>query len=243
LAQPHTILTSLVRHPVSFAILVLSVVILIVWFDYKSTYKSSSMVSAVEQNGPAAMPDNGPTKPIRLAPPGSQPSIMDQAQPAMGDQQQTSAPAIDALLGGLEAKVKAEPGNLDNRILLAQTYKELGRAPDALTELRSIHQQQPDNPRANLVLASILSQSSDPKELDEALELLANIKDDMTVQPYLIHLYKGDALIRKQNHQGALENWKQALATMPESDARYAVLEKKVLDLTSGAPADMQPGT
>jgi predicted negative regulator of RcsB-dependent stress response len=132
---------------------------------------------------------------------------------------------------------------LDNRILLAQTYKELGRAPDALTELRSIHQQQPDNPRANLVLASILSQSSDPKELDEALELLANIKDDMTVQPYLIHLYKGDALIRKQNHQGALENWKQALATMPESDARYAVLEKKVLDLTSGAPADMQPGT
>jgi predicted negative regulator of RcsB-dependent stress response len=132
---------------------------------------------------------------------------------------------------------------MDNRILLAQTYKELGRAPDALTELRSIQQQQPDNPRANLVLASILSQSSDPKELDEALALLSKIKDDITVQPYLIYMYKGDALIRKQDHQGALENWKQALATMPESDGRYAVLEKKVMDLTTGAPDEMKPGS
>lgn len=243
LAQPQTILTSLVRHPVSFAILVLSVVILIVWFDYKSTYTSSSMVSSVEQNSPGAMPGTGSANPIGLAPPGPQPSIMDQANSSMGDQQQSSAPAIDALLGGLEAKVKADPGNMENRILLAQTYKELGRAPDALKELRSIQQEEPNNPRANLVLASILSQSSDPKELDEALKLLANIKDDISVQPYLIYVYKGDALIRKQDHQGALENWKQALATMPESDTRYAELERKVMDLSSGAPADMQPGS
>jgi cytochrome c-type biogenesis protein CcmH/NrfG len=241
LAQPHTILTSLVRHPVSFAILVLSVVILVVWFDYKSTH-TSSMVSSGEQNAQAATAVNESPKPIALAPPGSQPSIMDQAQPTMGDQE-SSAPAIDALLGGLEEKVKADPNNMDNRILLAQTYKELGRAPDALTELRSIQQQQPDNPRANLVLASILSQSSDPKELDEALALLSKIKDDITVQPYLIYMYKGDALIRKQDHQGALENWKQALATMPESDGRYAVLEKKVMDLTTGAPDEMKPGS
>jgi predicted negative regulator of RcsB-dependent stress response len=113
--------------------------------------------------------------------------------------------------------------------------------PDAMQELRSIQQQNPDNSRANLVLASILSQSSDPKELEEALQLLANIKEDASIQPYLIHMYQGDALIRQQNHQGALENWKQALATMPETDARYIVLEKKVMDLTSGVSSIVPP--
>jgi cytochrome c-type biogenesis protein CcmH/NrfG len=157
-------------------------------------------------------------------------------------EQQSGAPAIDALLGRLEEKVKADPGNLDNRILLAQTYKELGRMPDALQELRSIQQQHPENSRANLVLASILSQSSDPKELEEALQVLSNVKEDAGIQPYLIHMYQGDALIRQQNHEGALEKWQQALTTMPKSDVRYGVLEKKVMDLTSGS-ANILPGS
>ena len=240
MAQSHTMLTSLVRHPVSFSILVLSVVILVVWFDYKST-QSSSTVASVEPDLPSQLSNGTSLQPITLAPPGSQPNIMDQAGPTDGDQQQTGAPAIDALVGRLEDKVKADPANVDNRILLAQTYKELGRAPDALQEVRSIHEQHPDNSRANLVLASILSQSSDPKELQEALGLLENIKDDITVQPYLIQMYRGDALIRQQNHQGALESWKQALESMPQTDARYTLLEKKVMDLTNGAPADAPP--
>jgi cytochrome c-type biogenesis protein CcmH/NrfG len=233
-------LTSLVRHPVSFSILVLSVVILVVWFDYKST-QSPSTVASVEPKPPAQLGNGTPAQPITLAPPGSQPNIMAQVGSADGGQQQTGAPAIDALVGRLEDKVKADPGNVDNRILLAQTYKELGRAPDALDELRDIHELHPENSRANLVLASILSQRSDPKELQEALELLDNIKDDITVQPYLIQMYRGDALIRQQNHQGALESWKQALETMPQADARYTQLEKKVMDLTTGAPVDAPP--
>jgi cytochrome c-type biogenesis protein CcmH/NrfG len=234
-------LTSLIRHPVSFSILVLSVVILIVWFDYKSTVSPSTAVAPTptEDSRPAQIASGSLSQPIALSPPGAQPKIMDQFD---SGEQQSGAPAIDALLGRLEEKVKADPGNLDNRILLAQTYKELGRMPDALQELRSIQQQHPENSRANLVLASILSQSSDPKELEEALQVLSNVKEDAGIQPYLIHMYQGDALIRQQNHEGALENWKQALATMPESDARYGVLEKKVMDLTSGS-ANILPGS
>jgi len=242
LAQSQSMLTSLVRHPVSFSILVLSIVILVVWFDYKST-QSSSTATLMEQNPASEMLNDASSQPITLAPPGSQPNVFDQAGSAAPGQQQTGAPAIDALVGRLEEKVKADPDNVDNRILLAQTYKELGRAPDALQTLRTIHEQHPDNSRANLVLASILSQSSESEELNEALNLLSNIKDDITIQPYLIDMYRGDALIRQQNHQGALESWKQALTTMPESDARYAVLEKKVMDLTNGAPANELPGS
>ena len=238
MAEANSMLTSLIRHPVSFSILVLSVVILIVWFDYKSTYSTSTASVPIEESR-SAQANVAPPQPIALSPPGAQPKIMDQF--GAGDQQQSSAPAIDALLGRLEEKVKTDPSNMDNRILLAQTYKELGRMPDALQELRNIQQQYPDNSRANLVLASILSQSNEPKELEEALKLLENIKEDASVQSYLVHMYTGDAMIRQQNHQGALENWKQALATMPESDARYIALEKKVMDLTSGVSATVPP--
>jgi cytochrome c-type biogenesis protein CcmH/NrfG len=209
------------------------VVILIVWFDYKSTFSTSTAVAPIEDGRPAQKAGGSSSQSIVLSPPGAQPKIMDQFDAS--EEQQSGAPAIDALLGRLEEKVKKDPSNVDNRILLAQTYKELGRLPDALQELRSIRQQHPDNSRANLVLASILSQSSDPKELEEALLLLTTVKADASVQPYLIHMYQGDALIRQQNHQGALENWQQALATMPKSDARYSILEKKVRDLTGSA--------
>lgn len=172
----------------------------------------------------------------------TQPKIMDQLG-GSADQEQSGVPAIDALVGRLEEKVKADPANIGNRILLAQTYKELGRAPDALQELRNIQKEAPDNSRAKLVLASILSQSSDPKELEESLKLLDSIKADPAIQDYLIHLYRGDALIRQKNHEGALASWEQALASMPESDARYAVLEKKVKDLNNSASSTSSSGS
>ena len=138
MAETNSMLTSLIRHPVSFSILVLSVVILIVWFDYKSTYTASTVNAPSGQSRSASVGDVLPPQSIDLSPPDAQPRIMNEF--GSRDQQQSSAPAIDALLGRLEEKVKADPGNVNNRILLAQTYKELGRMPDALQELRNIQQ-------------------------------------------------------------------------------------------------------
>ena len=229
-------LTSVVRHPVSFSILVLSVVILIVWFDYKSTHTSASATAAME--------DGSPSQPIVLSPSAGQPKIMNQFG-AGANQQQSGAPAIESLLGRLEEKVKADPTNADNRILLAQTYKELGRIPDALKELKTLREQQPENSRIKLVLASILSQSNDPAELEEALQLLGELSDDGSIQSYMVQLYRGDALIRQMDHKGALASWKQALISMPKSDPRYGELEKKVMDLTKRDDASINtaPGS
>jgi predicted negative regulator of RcsB-dependent stress response len=239
LSGTNSLFTAMLRQPVSFAILVLSVVILIVWFDYKSTLKQMQP-NAVSQpvqsmpSAPTAIEDSSPSQPLQLSPPGSQPGIMSQFGSGANS---SGAPAIDTLVGGLEAKVKADPGNLNNRLLLAQTYKELGRQEDATQELRNILKQDPSNARADLILASILSQSDDQKELQESLQLLAKIPSDAPIQPYMIDLYRGDALSRQNNTKDALKNWKQALATMPKSDARYANLEKKVMDLGKGKSA------
>lgn len=234
--------SSILRQPLSFAILVLSVVILIVWFDYKSTLKQSesNIISQPFSNAPAAMGKSPSAQPIQLSPPGSNPSIMGQID---SGENQSGVPAIDSLVGGLEAKVKADPENLDNKILLAQTYRELGRTEDATKLLREIHKQDSNNSRANLVLASILSQSDDQKELQESLKLLDKVQPDATIQPYIIDLYRGDALSHQNNPEAALKNWKQALAAMPKSDARYEMLEKKVMDLNKDKKAEAPAGS
>ena len=240
----NSLFTAVLRQPVSFAILVLSIVILIVWFDYKSTIKQtqSDVTSLITPNTQTDVSGLSINRPIQLSPPGSQTNIIGQFNTGSG-QQQSGAPAIDALLGRLEEKVKADPGNLDNRILLAQTYKELGRIPDATKELRNIQNQDPNNSRANLVLASILSQSNDQIELEESLQVLAKISGDDKVQPYLVELYRGDTLMNQKNLEGALKSWKQALVDMPKSDARYTILEKNVMDLSKDATSAVPAGS
>lgn len=245
MAKSNTMFTALLRNPLSFAILVLCVVILVVWFDYKATISRSLPAAAAGISTSGSLPavsESSEPPPIELSPPGAQPQIMNQFG-AGESGQQSGAPAIDALVGRLEEKVKSDPGNLNNRILLAQTYKELGRSPDALQVLRKVHDEEPENSRANLVLASILSQSDDANDLQEALQLLEQVTKDITVQPYLIHMYRGDAFIRQKNHEEALTNWKEALASMPESDARYADLEKKVMELTNTSSSASTPGS
>jgi len=59
-----------------------------------------------------------------------------------------TAPDLGSLLGRLEDKVKAEPNNVSNRLLLAQTYNELGLTDKALDEIRAAVKQFPDHSRA-----------------------------------------------------------------------------------------------
>jgi predicted negative regulator of RcsB-dependent stress response len=47
-----------------------------------------------------------------------------------------------------------------------------------------------------------------------------------------VHMYKGDALIRMQDHQGALEQWKLALKDMPPADNRRSRLEQRISELS-----------
>ena len=166
------------------------------------------------------------------------PKILDSMGSGADGGDKVPAPGLDSLVAGLEAKVKADPANTGNRILLAQTYNELGMKDKAVTELRALHKQEPDNIRIETVLASILSQSSEPADLQEALQLLDHLakSSDPSIKQYLIAMYKGDVLIRQQDHKEAMESWKIALQGMPASDNRRAMLEQRIGNLST-APA------
>lgn len=145
-----------------------------------------------------------------------------------------TAPDLSSLLGRLEDKVKAEPNNVSNRLLLAQTYNELGLVDKALEEVRAAVKQFPDNSRAKLVLASILSKRKNEVELQEAVGILKGLRGDKDTKQYLVEMYLGDAWIRMGEHQSAMNSWKVALEGMPVSDNRRAKLEKGIADISGG---------
>jgi len=145
----------------------------------------------------------------------------------------SSAPGLEDLLVGLESKVRADPTNVGNRILLAQTYQELGFREKALNEARDIVAKNPSHSRARLVLATILSTSDQQPELTEAVTLLEGLRADTEVQHFLVQMYLGDASEHLGNRQAALDHWKSALEIMPATDNRRADVQQRIRNLES----------
>jgi len=232
---------SLVKYPFAIALLIICIVIFIVWLNQND--KAADIASPASQGvGVAATPSGAAPKSFQLKPPSSigsdTPGIVQNINRSSGNGEtgNTNAPGLEGLLSGLEDKVRSDPGNISNRLLLAQTYNELGLQDKSLTELRSLQGQNPEHVRVNLILASILSQSDSPEALAESLTLLDKVEKEggPDILPYLVYLYRGNALVRTQDQGGALASWTKALETMPASDNRRAMLEKRIADINAG---------
>jgi len=220
---------SVVKQPVVIAIALIAVAIIVI-FIYEKPGSSESANGSLSEIETAPGSANAQIQIKPQLPGQDTPRIM-----ANMDQQQegsVSAPGLESLVKGLEDKVAADPSNVNNRLLLAQTYNELGMQDKALTEMRALQKSNPENGRVNLILASILSNSNDQEKAKEAITLLDKASGDKTIQQYLVHMYKGDALIRMQDHKGALEEWKLALKDMPPTDNRRARLEQRISELS-----------
>ncbi|WP_455200139.1 tetratricopeptide repeat protein [Kaarinaea lacus] len=228
------IASSMIKQPFVAAIAIVAVAILIIWANQKSSPDTAKTAATSDQASLDSTDTSSDS--IQLKPPTTgqdTPRIvanMNQQQQSPGS---VSAPGLEGLVKGLEDKVAADPTNINNRLLLAQTYNELGMQDKALTELRSLQKDNPDNGRVNLVLGSILSKSNDQDKVKESLPLLDKASSDKTVQQYLVNMYKGDALIRMKDHSGALKHWQLALEEMPVADNRRAKLEQRINELSA----------
>jgi tetratricopeptide (TPR) repeat protein len=246
-AQQNSV-ASILKQPYAIALIIIAIAIGIIWISQKPELAASGTASTAANSNAtqtansvqAASNKGSGTMPLKpQAPGGDTPQIVAK----MNQQRKSgsvSAPGLDRLVKGLEEKVAADPGNIDNRLLLAQTYNELGMQDKALTEMRALKKQNPDHGRVNLILGSMLSRSSDPEKVKESLPLLDKASGDKTIQQYLVELYKGEALIRMQDHEGALKHWKKALENMPPTDNRRAKLERRIAELSAkeGKAAD-----
>ena len=223
---------SIVKQPLVIGIILVVVAVVLVAVTQKPKPEGDGTTAGTQESADQVANPNIKLKPPTTASAGQNTPKLVQSM-ASGEQKagQVTAPGLESLVKGLEDKVAKDP-SLGNRLLLAQTYNELGMQDKALTGIRELQKENPDNSRVNLVLSSMLSRSNDSEKLKESLTILDKLSGDDTVQQYLVNLYKGDALIRSQDHDGALKHWKLALESMPAADNRRAILEKRIADLS-----------
>lgn len=106
--------------------------------------------------------------------------------------EEPSVMSLGGLVAGLEKKVAANPENIDQKLLLAQTYSELNSRDKSLTLLRALNKQAPKNAQVKITFATILMKSEDKQELKEASQLFdeaIKLKPDTTS---MARMYQGE---------------------------------------------------
>jgi cytochrome c-type biogenesis protein CcmH len=132
------------------------------------------------------------------------------------------------LLPGLEAKVAANPDNVEQRALLGQTYNELGQRDKAIKELRTAHRAAPRDAHITIVLATALMNGGTADELRESYKLLGEAVSHKPEVAPMARLYQGDILAQLGDRRGALKVWKDYLSRMPAGDPQRTLFEDKI---------------
>lgn len=136
------------------------------------------------------------------------------------------------LLPGLEAKVAANPKDVDQGLLLAQTYNELGQRDKGIRELRAVHRAEPKNTEVTILLGAALMESDSRKDLNEAFALLDDaVRLKPAVSP-MARLYQGDIRARLGDTRGAVKIWQDYLNHMSAGDQRRSKFEEKIAAAT-----------
>ncbi len=148
--------------------------------------------------------------------------------------EETAAPqgvqvaSLGGLVAGLERKVAADPGNIDQQVLLARTYQELGEHTKALKLLRTLHQHQAGSTEVNVTLATTLMAGTDRQELQEAYQLLDDAARQKAEVTPMARLYQGEIQVKLGDTPKALKIWKGYLAKMPAGDGQRSLFEERI---------------
>lgn len=113
--------------------------------------------------------------------------------------QEPAASSLSSLVEGLEKKVASHPENIDQQLLLAQTYNELGDRTKSLKLLQALNRQAPKNAQVKITLATVLMKSEETQELKQALQVF---DEAIKLQPdaaSMAHLYQGEIKVKLGN--------------------------------------------
>jgi len=117
--------------------------------------------------------------------------------PSMAEE--PSVTSLGGLVAGLEKKVAANPENIDQQLLLAQTYSELDNRAKSIKLLRALNKQAPKNAQVKITFATILMKSEDKQELKEASQLFdeaIKLKPDAAS---MAKMYQGEIKVKLGN--------------------------------------------
>jgi cytochrome c-type biogenesis protein CcmH/NrfG len=115
-------------------------------------------------------------------------TIADHAAPG----QEPTAMNLSGLVAGLEKKVAANPENIDQQLLLAQTYSELDNRDKSLKLLRVLNKQAAKNAQVKITFATILMKGEDKQELKEASQLFDEVIKLKPDAASMARMYQGE---------------------------------------------------
>lgn len=110
--------------------------------------------------------------------------------------QEPAAMSLGGLVAGLEKKVAANPENIDQQLLLAQTYNELDNRAKSLNLLSSLLKRFPGNVQVKITRASILMTGTSKDELTEAYQLFAEVIKLKPDAASMARLYQGEIRVK-----------------------------------------------
>lgn len=87
------------------------------------------------------------------------------------DPHESTAKSLGDLVAGLEKKVAANPNDIDQQLLLAQTYNELEQRDKSLELLKSLNKRAGNNAQVKIVYATVLMTSNNKSDLKLAYQL------------------------------------------------------------------------
>jgi len=133
------------------------------------------------------------------------------------------APDIGAMVARLEAKVKAGGASVDETLMLARSYRVLGREEESLAMYRQAQAMAPTEKPINLVVASALLRSDKAADNAEAEKLVDKALAEDPAKPEALWL-KSIGLIRRHEIQEAKNVLGQLKGLVKEnSEAQTAV--------------------
>jgi cytochrome c-type biogenesis protein CcmH/NrfG len=141
--------------------------------------------------------------------------------------------SLNELLPGLEAKVTANPQDVDLQILLAQTYAELGQPQKGQELMDKVHQRFPEDSRVPFARAKILMAGKSLADLRRAIHLF---EESARNEPKLVHLarlHQGQILLRLGDRERARQIWRDYIATLPVGDERRSLIEAELAHIPS----------
>jgi cytochrome c-type biogenesis protein CcmH/NrfG len=140
----------------------------------------------------------------------------------------TKVSSLQELLPGLEARVATNPQDIDSRILLAQTYAELGQAQKGQELMTKLQREFPGNSRVPFARAKVLMAGTAPADLRRAIHLFEESALDDPTTVHLARLHQGHILLKLGDRERARQIWRDYIATLPAGDERRTLIESEL---------------
>ena len=113
--------------------------------------------------------------------------------------QEPAVMGLSGLVAGLEKKVAANPANIDQQLLLAQTYNELNNRAQSLKLLHILNKKAPGNAQVKITLATILMTGADKQELKEAYQMFDEAIKLKPEVASMARMYQGEIRVELDN--------------------------------------------